>query len=141
MELTQVHGFSQQIDKLIRQNFGDNESLWNPKCFDFIFKLVEGSELLGVCTIQWCDDGYWILGDVCTSTHGKGHGKTMIKFLTELLPNDSIWADASTIQSEYILKQNGFRPTCVRPWKPTGISMLKKPVVYTSRRLGVNSIS
>ena len=58
MKLVRVYRQSEVIDDLVRKNFGPGESLWSPKCFDRLYKLVDGRKLLGACTLQWSGE-YW----------------------------------------------------------------------------------
>jgi hypothetical protein len=114
MELRELRR-SNQVENLFRENFGPDEDLWSPKCFDVLFGLKDGRRLLGACTLQLAPDGYWILGDVCTAEHGKGHGTELIRQVCIATPG-TIWADATCPASEGILTRNGFRETVVRPW-------------------------
>jgi hypothetical protein len=114
MELHELRR-SIQVENLIRKNFGQDEDLWNPKCFDILLGLKDGRELLGLCTLQFAPDGYWILGDLCTAEHGKGHGTELVRQVCIATPG-TIWADATCPASERILIRNGFRETDVRPW-------------------------
>jgi hypothetical protein len=104
-----------QVQNLIRENFGPDEDLWNPKCFDMLLGLKAGRKLLGICTLQLAPDGYWILGDLCTAEHGKGHGTELVRQVCIVTPG-TIWADATCPASERILVRNGFKETDVRPW-------------------------
>lgn len=118
MKLERVYRKSKKVDKLIRQNFGPDESLWDPKCFDRLYKLVDGQKILAVCTLQWAQaDGYWILGDVCSAVHGQGFGSEIVRQVCEKV-SESIWADATGPGSERILERNSFRPTTLAPWEP-----------------------
>lgn len=121
-----------QIDSLIQKNFGPNESLWNPKCFDRLFVLLGDQKLLAVCTLQWADNGYWILGDLCTAEHGKGYGSLIVQSVCEKI-KEPVWSDATHPACEKILLHNGFqRVIHLGPWKPEGMSYFKGfPRVYT----------
>ena len=119
MKLVRVYRRSNTIDDLVRKNFGTEESLWNPKCFDRLYKLVDGRKLLGVCTLQWSPDGYWILGDICVYEHGKRYGSEIVKRICEQI-SEPIWADATHPASERILEQNSFKLTSIKPWPPHG---------------------
>ena len=122
MKLVRVYRRSEIIDDLVRKNFGPGESLWEPKCFDRLYKLVDGRKLLGVCTLQWSGE-YWILGDLCTANHGRGHGFEFVKQICEQV-REPIWADAVGPASARILERNSFRPTGVQPWPPEGKSYI-----------------
>jgi hypothetical protein len=123
MKLERVYGKSKKVDKLIRQNFGPGESLWDPKCFDLLYKLVEGPKILAVCTLQWSGQGYWILGDICASVHGQGYGSEIVRLICEIV-SEPIWADATTPGSKRILERNSFGPTIIHPWEPEGKSYI-----------------
>ena len=118
MELVQVEDYEPEIDQLIQDNFGPGESLWSPKCFNLLYKLVDDQKLVGVCTLQWSGE-YWILGDVCVGHKGRGYGTEIVRRVCESHP-ESIWADATSAGSEVILKRNSFHPTSVQPWEPEG---------------------
>lgn len=128
MKLVRVYRRSDRIDELVRANFGPGESLWAPKCFDLLYKLVDGSKLLAVCTLQWSDEGYWILGDLCTAEHGQGHGSEILKQICSVI-TDPIWADATHPGSERILERNSFSKTTISPWEPKGQAYYKGNVV------------
>lgn len=112
-----------EIDQLIQKNFGSNESLWNPKVFDRLFMLTRGQKLLAVCTLQWSGK-YWILGDLCTEEHGKGHGSLIVQRVCERL-TQPVWSDATHPACEKILVRNGFQETRIHPWKPEGKAYFK----------------
>ena len=123
MKLVRVHRRSKVIDDLVRENFGPSESLWAPKCFDRLYKLVDGSKLLAVCTLQWSGE-YWILGDLCVAIgeHGKGYGSKIVERICEQ-NSEPIWADATSPASARILERNSFRVwDGVYPWRPEGVS-------------------
>lgn len=124
MKLERVYRKSKKVDELIQQNFGPGESLWKPKCFDLLYKLVDGQKILAVCTLQWSAEGYWILGDVCSVTHGHGFGSEIIRRVCERT-HEPIWADATHPGSGKILERNSFRPTTVQPWKPEGTALFR----------------
>ena len=123
MKLVRVYRRSNSIDKLVQENFGPGESLWVPKCFDRLYKMVDGSKLLGVCTLQWAPDGYWILGDLCVDPdhQGKGYGTEIVRQICFKI-REPIWADATHPGSEQILKRNSFKEVGPRdgPWIPEG---------------------
>ena len=123
MKLVRVYRQSEVIDDLVRKNFGPGESLWEPKCFDRLYKLVDGRKLLGVCTLQWSGE-YWILGDLCTAEHGKGHGSQFVKQICEQV-QEPIWADATHPGSERILEKNCFVPVNFGPWEPKGLAFFR----------------
>jgi hypothetical protein len=114
MELQELRR-SIQVQNLFRKNFGPDECLWKPKCFDMLLGLKDDGKLLGLCTLQFAPDGYWILGDLCTAEHGKGHGSELVRQVCIATPGP-IWADATCPASERILIRNGFMETDVRPW-------------------------
>jgi len=123
MKLERVYRKSKNVDELIQQNFGPGESLWDPKCFDLLYKLTCSQKILAVCTLQWSASGYWILGDVCASIHGKGFGSEIIRQICERI-SEPIWADATGPGSERILERNSFKPTTIQPWDPDGKSYI-----------------
>ena len=123
MKLERVYRKSKKVDKLIRQNFGPGESLWDPKCFDLLFKLTHSQKILAVCTLQWSGQGYWILGDICASVHGQGFGSEIVRRVCERV-SEPIWADATTPGSIRILERNSFGPTIIEPWEPEGKSYI-----------------
>ena len=123
MKLQRVHRKSKKVDQLIQKNFGSGESLWDPKCFDLLFKLIDSQKILAVCTLQWSDQGYWILGDLCSGIHGKGFGSEIVRQICEQV-SEPIWADATNVGSERILERNSFKPTTIKPWDPEGKSYI-----------------
>ena len=123
MKLERVYRKSKKVDKLIRQNFGPGESLWDPKCFDLLYKLVDGPKIMAICTLQWSGQGYWILGDICASVHGQGFGSEIVRRVCGSV-SEPIWADATGPGSERILERNSFGPTIIEPWKPEGKSYI-----------------
>lgn len=118
---------SRQVEELIKKNFGEDDDLWNPKCFDMALGLWEGRKLLGMCTLQWAPGGYWILGDLCTVDHGRGYATELVRQACLVL-NSDVWADATCPASERALKKHGFEPTAIKPWKPCGKGLYR---VYT----------
>jgi GNAT superfamily N-acetyltransferase len=126
MKLTRAYRRSAAVDDLVRANFGPCESLWHPKCFDRLYKLVNGSKLLAVCTLQWSGE-YWILGDLCVDPqeHGKGYGSELVRQICSKI-KDPIWADATHPMSAKILERNSFSKTTIGPWEPKGQAYYKK---------------
>ena len=127
MKLVQVRRRSRRVDALVEQNFGPGESLWDPKCFDRLYTLVDGPRLLAVCTLQWSGE-YWILGDLCAAEHGKGHGTEIVKRIFKKI-FEPVWTDATSPASEGVMRRNG----CVRadfgPWPPKGLAYSRGNVV------------
>jgi hypothetical protein len=122
MKLVRVYRTSSRVDELVRENFGPCESLWKPKCFDRLYKLVDGHRILAVCTLQW-SGAYWILGDLCTAEHGKGHGSEIVRLVCSTV-RGSIWADAVNSISEQIFKKNSFKISSIKPWGVEGVPMM-----------------
>jgi hypothetical protein len=137
MKLVRVYRQSERIDELVRVNFGPDESLWVPKCFDRLYKLTHGPKILAVCTLQWADQGYWVLGDLCASEHGKGYGTEIIKQICSKIP-EPIWADATHPASSRILERNSFSKTTDGPWAPKGQAYYKTNVVRVVPPTGRN---
>ena len=124
MKLVRVQHRSDKIDQLVSQSFGPGESLWSPRYFDRLYKLVDHRKVLGVCTLQWAPDGYWILGDLCVAEQGQGHGSEIVKQICSKI-REPIWADATHPGSERILKRNSFGPTRTQPWVPQGVPLMR----------------
>lgn len=122
MKLVRVYRTSSRVDELVRENFGPCESLWKPKCFDRLYTLMDGSRLLAVCTLQW-SGAYWILGDLCTAEHGKGHGSEIVRRVCSAV-SESIWADATNPISEKIFKKNSFKISSIKPWDVEGTPLI-----------------
>jgi hypothetical protein len=123
MKLERVYRKSKKIDKLVQKNFGSGESLWDPKCFDLLFKLTCDRNILAVCTLQWSYEEYWILGDVCAAEHGQGYGSEIVRRVCEQV-SEPIWADATNPGSIRILERNSFGLTIIQPWEPEGKSYI-----------------
>jgi len=121
MELRVVERRSKKIDELVRQNFGPDEDLWNPRYFDFLFKLTEkgSSDPLAICTLQWTPD-YWILGDLCAKHKGMGYGTQIVNLVTKVTAPLPVWVDANEISSKIFEKNQRFSETTDGPWKPEG---------------------
>jgi hypothetical protein len=123
------------MDDLIRQNFGPGESLWNPKCFDRLYTLREGSKvqgpersrrrlrLLALCTLQkWGRDG-WILGDLCVAEKRKGLATRLVnKVLSKV--KEPIWVDANEQSNGIFLKDPRWTRARENPWEPSGTSFV-----------------
>ena len=111
------------MDELIRQNFGPGESLWNPKCFDRLYTLREGSKVLALCTLQkWGRDG-WILGDLCVAEKRKGLATRLVnKVLSKV--KEPIWVDANEESNGIFAKDPRWHRTNEGPWEPTGTSFV-----------------
>ena len=124
---------SKKIDELVRQNFGPDEDLWNPKHFDFLFKLTHknSTDPVAICTIQWQGE-YWILGDLCVKEKGMGHGTAIVDLVMKAL-NQPVWVDANEISSRIFEKNPLFYETTKGPWKPEGKAYLSVSPVAASR--------
>jgi hypothetical protein len=111
------------MDELIRQNFGPDESLWNPKCFDRLYTIREGSRVVAVCTLQRWGDA-WILGDLCVAEKRRGLATQLVnKVLSKV--KEPIWVDANTESIGIFAKDPRWRRTDDGPWEPTGVSFCK----------------
>lgn len=124
MELQIVERRSRKIDELVRQNFGPDEDLWNPKYFDFLFKLTRwnGKDPLAICTLQSAEE-YWILGDLCVKEKGMGYGTAIVDLVMKVV-NQPVWVDANEISSRIFEKNPLFYETTKAPWKPEGKTYL-----------------
>jgi len=111
-----------QVDQLVRQNFGPGESLWNPKCFDRLYTLREGSRVTALCTLQrWGDR--WILGDLCVAEKRRGLGTQLVnKVLAKV--KEPVWADANAESNGIFAKDPRWRRTDEGPWEPSGTAWL-----------------
>lgn len=106
------------MDELIHQNFGEGESLWNPKCFDRIYTIREGAKVMALCTLQKWNDG-WILGDLCVAEKRRGLATQLVnKVLTKV--KEPIWVDANEESNGIFAKDSRWHRTDECPWKPTG---------------------
>ena len=107
------------MDELIRQNFGPGESLWNPKCFDRLYTLREGSKVLALCTLQKWGRAGWILGDLCVAEKRKGLATRLVnKVLSKV--KEPIWVDANEESNGIFAKDPRWHRTNEGPWEPTG---------------------
>ena len=106
------------IDELVRQNFGPGESIWNPKCFDRLYTIREGSNVMAVCTLQKWGDG-WILGDLCVAEKRRGLATRLVNKVISKV-KESIWLDANEESNGIFAKDPRWRRTDEGPWKPTG---------------------
>ena len=127
------------MDELIRQNFGPGESLWNPKCFDRLYTLREGSKVLALCTLQkWGRDG-WILGDLCVAEKRKGLATRLVnKVLSKV--KEPIWVDANEESNGIFLKDPRWTRASENPWEPTGTSWslrIQPHLLFPTRVLGI----
>jgi len=110
------------IDELIRQNFGEGESLWNPKCFDRLYTIREGSKVMAVCTLQkW--DGGWILGDLCVAEKRRGLATQLVNKVISKL-KEFIWTDANEESNGVFAKDQRWTRTAEGPWEPSGTAWL-----------------
>lgn len=127
MELRLVERKSSKIDKLIRQNFGPYEDLWNPRYFDMLFRLSRrgSTDPLAVCTLQWAPKGYWILGDLCVSEQRKGYATELVERLMTVM-NKPVWVDANEFSSKIFEKDPRFKETTEGPWKPEGRAFISE---------------
>jgi hypothetical protein len=125
MRLRLVERRSKKIDKLIRQNFGPHEDIWNPRHFDELFSLTEddSTDPLAVCTLQWTEN-YWILGDLCVAARGCGHGTEIVRRVMQVV-KQPVWVDAANDASAKIFERDPrFKETTEGPWEPTGRAFL-----------------
>ena len=114
------------MDELIRQNFGEGESIWNPKCFDRLYTIREGSKVMALCTLQkWGDR--WILGDLCVAEKRKGLATQLVnKVLSKV--KEPIWVDANEESNGIFAKDTRWRRTCENPWEPSGTAWVLETV-------------
>ena len=125
MRLRLVERRSKKIDKLIRQNFGPHEDIWNPRHFDNLFSLTEddSTEPIAVCTLQWTMD-YWILGDLCVATPRQGYGTEIVRQVMQVVKKP-VWVDAANEASAKIFERDSrFKETTEGPWKIEGRAFL-----------------
>lgn len=121
MKLRLIERRNNKVDKIIRQNFGPHEDIWNPRYFDELFSLTEdgSTEPLAVCTLQWTKD-YWILGDLCVATRGCGHGAEIVRRVMQVV-KQPVWVDATNeICAKIFERDQKFKETTEGPWKPEG---------------------
>jgi hypothetical protein len=120
MRLRLIERRSKKVDKLIRQNFGPHEDIWNPRHFDELFSLTEdhSTDPLAVCTLQWTKD-YWILGDLCVATRGCGHGAEIVRWVMQIVKKP-VWVDTNEFASTIFEHDPRFKETTEGPWEPTG---------------------
>jgi hypothetical protein len=126
MRLRLVERRNKKVDKLVRQNFGAYEDLWNPKLFDELFILTEddSTEPLAVCTLQWTEK-YWILGDLCVKTPRQGHGSEIVRLVMQVVKNKPVWVDATNAACAKIFERDSrFKETVDGPWKPEGCAFI-----------------
>lgn len=119
------------MDKLVSENFGSGESLWNPKCFDRLYTLRDGSRITALCTLQKWGKNKWILGDLCVAEKRKGLATQLIdKVLSKV--HEPIWVDANEQSNGIFAKDSRWRQTNEGPWKPSGTAWQIEPSpVYT----------
>ena len=112
------------MNELISKNFGPSENIWNPKCFDRLYSLREGSKVLAVCTLQrWGDR--WILGDLCVAEKRRGLATQLVnKVLTKV--KQPIWVDANEESNGIFEKDPRWRRTNEGPWSPSGKAWIKQ---------------
>ena len=110
------------MDELIRQNFGEGESLWNPKCFDRLYTIREGSKIMALCTLQrW--GSKWILGDLCVAEKRRGLATQLVnKVLTKV--KEPIWVDANAESTGIFAKDHRWLRTDEGPWKSSGVTFI-----------------
>ena len=106
------------MDELISKNFGIGESIWNPKCFDRLYTIREGSKVMAVCTLQrWGNK--WILGDLCVAEKRKGLATQLVnKVLSKV--KEPIWVDANEQSNGIFAKDPRWQQTSEGPWTPKG---------------------
>jgi len=106
------------MDELISKNFGSGESIWNPKCFDRLYTIREGSKVMALCTLQrWGDK--WILGDLCVAEKRKGLGTRLVnKVLAKV--KEPIWVDANEASNGIFRKDPRWTRARQNPWEPSG---------------------
>lgn len=110
------------MDELISKNFGEGESIWNPKCFDRLYTIREGSKVMAVCTLQRWDDR-WILGDLCVAEKRRGLATQLVnKVLAKV--KEPVWVDANAESNGIFAKDPRWRRTAEEPWKPSGTAWL-----------------
>ena len=121
MRLRLIERRSKKVDKLIRQNFGPHEDIWDPRYFDELFSLTEddSTDPLAVCTLQWTEK-YWILCDLCVSTPQRGYGTEIVRRVMQVV-KQSVWVDATNEACAKIFERDPrFKETTEGPWEPTG---------------------
>ena len=125
MKLEAIERRDHKIDKLVRQNFGPHEDLWNPRYFDMLLRLSNdhSNDPLAVCTLQWTQD-YWILGDLCVSQPRMGYGTEIVQSVMKIVTKP-VWVDATNEYSARIFERDPrFKETTKGPWKPEGRAFL-----------------
>lgn len=125
MRLRLIERRNTKVDKLIRQNFGPHEDIWNPRYFDELFSLTEddSTDPLAVCTLQWTKD-YWILGDLCVATPRHGYGSEIVRLVMNVVKHP-VWVDATNDACVKIFERDPrFKETTEGPWEPTGRAFL-----------------
>lgn len=121
MRLRLVERRNNKVDKLIRQNFGPHEDIWDPRYFDELFSLTEddSTDPLAVCTLQWTEK-YWILGDLCVSVPQQGYGSEIVRQVMQIVKKP-VWVDATNDASAKIFERDHrFKETAEGPWKIEG---------------------
>ena len=114
------------MDELISKNFGIGESIWNPKCFDRLYTIREGSKVMAVCTLQkWGDR--WILGDLCVAEKRRGFATRLVNKVISKV-NEPIWVDANEESNGIFKKDSRWRRTCENPWEPSGTAWVLETV-------------
>ena len=114
--------YIETVDELVRQNFGPGESIWNPKCFDRLYTIREGSKVVALCTLQkWGDR--WILGDLCVAEKRRGLGTRLVNKVISKV-KEPIWVDANAESHGIFAKDPRWRRTAEAPWHPSGTAWL-----------------
>ncbi|BAT22547.1 hypothetical protein [Yellowstone lake phycodnavirus 3] len=110
------------MNELITKNFGPGESIWNPKCFDRLYTIREGTKVMAVCTLQrW--GSKWILGDLCVAEKRKGLATRLVNKVIAKV-KEPIWVDANEESNGIFLKDPRWRRTDEAPWQPSGTAWL-----------------
>ena len=125
MRLRLIERRNNKVDKLIRQNFGPHEDIWNPRYFDELFSLTEDDSTnpLAACTLQWTEH-YWILGDLCVATQRQGYGAEIVRRVMQVV-KQPVWVDATNDACAKIFERDPiFKETTEGPWKPEGRAFL-----------------
>ena len=115
------------MDELVAQNFGEGESLWNPKCFDRLYTIRDGPKVMALCTLQKWGRDRWILGDLCVAEKHRGLATQLVnKVLTKV--KEPVWVDANEASNGIFKKDPRWRRTTEGPWPPSGTAWLLEPV-------------
>lgn len=106
------------MDELIRQNFGEEESIWNPKCFDRLYTIRDGYRVVALCTLQKWGKG-WILGDLCVAEKRRGLATQLVNKVISKV-KEFIWVDANEESNGVFAKDQRWTRTAEGPWEPSG---------------------